>query len=351
MEYDPPTRCFRSRTGIVAIGAFLIALTPFRLQAQGDTVRVTVTGTVLDDVTKRPLEGAEIRLRELDLTTRSDAEGRFVLADLGIGTYELSVQREGYRSKTGPFRVVSSGSFRVALIPEGAPLGDETSRVSGRVTDQATGEPVEGVEVGIEGTEMALLTDGAGRFAFPEIDPGDYTLSFSMLGYATRREPVAVGRAQVLSLDVILGIEPVQLDPVSVTVERRNLSLDLAGFYARREVSAGIFLSRDQIEERRAIQTTDLFNGLPGVRVLGSGFERSVVLRGGLQMTLSQGICAPAVFLDGILMEGAAQAGGLDRIVQPSEIQGMEIYTGITRVPLQYSTPGSRCGVIVLWTR
>jgi hypothetical protein len=68
-------------------------------------------------------------------------------------------------------------------------------------------------------------------------------------------------------------------------------------------------------------------------------------------MTLSQGICAPAVFLDGILMEGAAQAGGLDRIVQPSEIQGMEIYTGITRVPLQYSTPGSRCGVIVLWTR
>ena len=352
MRCDPCSRRSRSCIRALTLGALFVVCAPSQARSQADTTRVTVTGTVVDGVTRQPLDGVQVLIPELGVTARSDADGRFVLADLRLGTYELTIERQGYQRTTGPLQVLRPGSFVVALTPEGGAADEESSRISGQVLDQETGEPLEGVEVVIEGTGMTQPSSAEGRFAFPLVGPGSYTLSFTRLGYARRDEAVTVGPSQVLSLEIRMGIEPIGLEPIAVSVEARSLALDLAGFYGRREATSGIFISRDQIEERRPVQTTDLFMALPGVRVIGSGIQRSVYLRAGLQMSLSQpGGCAPLVYLDGMPLGPASGVNSLDRIVNPTEIAGIEIYVGVAKTPLQYLAPGSNCGVIVIWTR
>jgi len=89
----------------------------------------------------------------------------------------------------------------------------------------------------------------------------------------------------------------------------------------------------------------------------GSGFDRAVVLRSGFRLTTSSvgdTPCGPTVYLDGMLMERGGQGSEsafVDRIVRPSEIAGIEVYTSGATTPLQYKGMGSECGVIVIWTR
>jgi hypothetical protein len=61
------------------------------------------------------------------------------------------------------------------------------------------------------------------------------------------------------------------------------------------------------------------------------------------------GGCAPAVFVDGMLMNRSGQAAVND-YVQPSMIEGIEVYRGASGSPPQYQDRGG-CGTILIWTR
>jgi len=246
--------------------------------------------------------------------------------------------------------VLRPGSFVVALTPSAGAAGGESSRIAGRVSDQGSGEPLEGVEVAIEGAAASQVCDAEGRFAFPRVGAGTYTLSFSRLGYGSRSEPITVGPGQVLSLEIRMGVEPIRIEPIAVSVESKSLVLDLAGFYGRRDATSGIFITQEQIEARNPIQLTDMFVSLPGVRVSGSGIERSVALRLGLQTTFKHNVCPPLVILDGMPVQ-APGPGDLDRLVSPWQIAGIEVYGSAAKLPLEFHGPGSGCGVIVIWTR
>ncbi len=64
----------------------------------------------------------------------------------------------------------------VAVIPQKGTL-------SGVVTDSQTGQPVAGVTVNLGG--VTTITDSNGVYAFSNITPGSYELSFSKSGYTT----------------------------------------------------------------------------------------------------------------------------------------------------------------------
>jgi hypothetical protein len=58
-----------------------------------------------------------------------------------------------------------------------------TSSLVGVVMDKATGEPLTGVEVGIEGTSLKAYTDFDGNFSFESLNPGEYNVSASLISY------------------------------------------------------------------------------------------------------------------------------------------------------------------------
>jgi len=159
----------------------------------------------------------------------------------------------------------------------------------------------------------------------------------------------------VVTVEAALSIAPIELDPITVVGEPRLLSLDLSGFYDRRNATAGVFLTREEILERRPLLTTDLFKTLPGARVL-EGLEPAVYLRAGLRPGFggTDGLCGPTVYLDGILYERGGRGSKsslLNRIAQPDQIAGLEVFSNSATTPLQYKEQGSDCGVILIWTR
>ena len=53
----------------------------------------------------------------------------------------------------------------------------------GRVTDERTGAPIEGVKVVVVGTMHTATTDSMGEYVIYNLEPGKYNVQFSKNGY------------------------------------------------------------------------------------------------------------------------------------------------------------------------
>ncbi|GAI60836.1 unnamed protein product, partial [marine sediment metagenome] len=62
---------------------------------------------------------------------------------------------------------------------EGPPPG--LANLYGKVTDAVTGEAIPGVLVALNGLEV--YTDAGGNYAFTDLEPGTYTITFEQEGY------------------------------------------------------------------------------------------------------------------------------------------------------------------------
>ena len=65
-----------------------------------------------------------------------------------------------------------------------AAYGQTGKGISGEVTDARTGEALPGVNIRVQGTSQGTATDLTGYFQLGSLSPGNYDLSFSMMGYA-----------------------------------------------------------------------------------------------------------------------------------------------------------------------
>jgi len=84
----------------------------------------------------------------------------------------------------------------------------QTGKVSGRVTDAASGETIPGVNVFIDGTGQGAATNLDGEYVIIGVRPDSYTLSFSFIGYQTTRvENVRVRIDLTTDVDVELQEE------------------------------------------------------------------------------------------------------------------------------------------------
>ncbi len=197
-----------------------------------------------------------------------------------------------------------------------------------------------------------------GRFALDDLAPGVHLVRFAQLGYATRTDTIAVQPGRVTNARVSLSADPVELDPIEVTVERREIALQAAGYYNRAAEGFGEFIDREEIENRRPSEMTDVFSRLPGVEIFAdpdNPLEKYVVLRGGRQASLVSGPyrrCFPRVVLDGLVINrGGDEPAQLDRLLDPAAVAGVEVFPTSSGVPAQYGGVGSSCGVILIWTR
>ncbi|MCK3686411.1 carboxypeptidase-like regulatory domain-containing protein [Maribellus sp. YY47] len=65
------------------------------------------------------------------------------------------------------------------------PADSEVAAVSlsGKVTDEKTGETLVGVEVKLEGTDKKCYTGFDGEFSFNDVKPGNYNITASYISY------------------------------------------------------------------------------------------------------------------------------------------------------------------------
>jgi hypothetical protein len=113
-----------------------------------------------------------------------EAVGDFALDGLGTGTYWVVAHGQGYQ-RYGPARVrVNYGSATRSMAVNLASL---EYRFQGRVTDSATGQGLENVQVvlstGVETELFRTTTDAQGRYALHAVPGGSHPVMFLREGY------------------------------------------------------------------------------------------------------------------------------------------------------------------------
>ena len=164
--------------------------------AEGNIVRnialdkLTIGGVVTDSKTNEPLAGVSVMLSdgwwtEEEVTTDENGAYSFAIGD-DTAEYTLTASLEGYKEfeKTGILFTDGSVVENIALEPI-------VPTVSGVVTDAATKEPLEGVQVMMQsgGVVFFDMTDAEGNYSFEVSETGlVYTLTAYAAGYKTYEE-------------------------------------------------------------------------------------------------------------------------------------------------------------------
>src|SRR2546425_11563670 len=118
-------------------------------------------------------------------------------------------------------------SLFIAWVAAGAAEAQPRS-IKGEVTDVATGDPLPGVTVTIEGTTLSATTASDGAFTIPDAPAGALTVQLRAPGY--RGATVSVPEDQS---DVRVGLTRELAEEIVVTgrvsrTERRNLGVSIA---------------------------------------------------------------------------------------------------------------------------
>lgn len=132
-----------ARASLLALAlAAIPGVAPDGMAAQ-DTVEVA--GTVVDDGTGEPIDGATVRLADASGSARetiTGPDGTFAFAQVAPGTYTLAVRRFGYELLSTPLEIGAQAPPRLDV----------------RLTPQAI--PLEPLEVGVEGRPPRLVESG-----------------------------------------------------------------------------------------------------------------------------------------------------------------------------------------------
>jgi hypothetical protein len=145
-------------------------------------------------------------------------------------------------------------------LPAAAAFAQQTGSILGKVTDNSGGV-LPGVTVDARSnvlpTPRSTVTDPSGIYQLPALPPGEYTLTFTLAGFQTATQQMAVQLATVSTLVTKLAVQGVT-ETVSVTAEISYADKTSAA------ITSG--LKNDQISRLPVgTQYRDLINLIPGV--------------------------------------------------------------------------------------
>jgi vitamin B12 transporter len=123
----------------IAIAAALTASAESRLVAQ---FPAEIAGQVLDTETRKPLEGARVRVPVTGLVVETDAAGRFRLKGLPAGEWDIEVASIGYRAGGGHVTLTDGRVEQVTLSLEPKPVALAQIDVTAAGSPMGTGMSV-----------------------------------------------------------------------------------------------------------------------------------------------------------------------------------------------------------------
>ena len=149
----------------------------------------------------------------------------------------------------------------------------QKERISGKVTDASTGEPLPGVNISVEGTTIGVITDQAGAYSL-ELPSANVNLVFSFVGYY----PQTIELSGQETLDVSLEQDIRQLDEVVIVgygSQRRSSVTGAISPISAKEITQLAVSNVQSALQGHAAGVSVVNNGGPGtdpiVRIRGVG--------------------------------------------------------------------------------
>jgi hypothetical protein len=244
------------------------------------------------------------------------------------------------------------------------------------------GIPVAEVEITVVGTSITVLTDSAGRFRLAGLAPGLTVLRVRRIGYKGQYLRGTLEPGTTPRTEIELEPGPYFLPEIEVSA-KAGKPLEFAwttkydDFFRRRNygLPGGTFITAEDIRRQPAMHTSELLeHHVPTLRVLthsvGPGgteikFPRcskghvGVWVDGRKINWQSKHQQTPGNSLEALsrpassaeveaAREKATELADVLELVNPSEIEFMEVYRGIGSMPGEFS---GGCGAIVIWTK
>lgn len=328
-----------------------------------------VTGRVMSVESGQPIAGAAVsamwtelhkqRLRTTKETT-SDSVGRYRLC-LARGASVLVQALVGTAIAYVPLTMPGTDTT-LADVRVPAETDTGSAIVAGHVVSEA-GVPISGAMVSMLGgrAETESGNDGAYGLRGPE---GSQVLVVRRVGLGVAVVPVDLSVQQPRLVNVTMQRSAPTLTAVNIVAERVRLQpvYDAIGFTLREQQGHGHFMTAEQIEARQASETTQLFEGMPGVkyRYDHQGQLRIYADRGASTLE-DYGDCT-AYYVDGSLIgnghavytvdTSANPQGNEDETVlpRPADLIAIEVYQPNEPSPVAAGVV-DRCLKVLLWTK
>lgn len=154
-----------------------------------------------------------------------------------------------------------------------------TGKISGKIIDQKTSEPLIGASAMLQGTSTGAAADVEGSYIINGLKPGKYTLEIRYMGYQTKSiADVEVKAGVVTTMDVALSESASQtLGEVVVKSSFRQESVNALYAIQKNSISISDGISSELIKKSPDRSTSDVLKRVSGATVQDNKF---VVVRG-----------------------------------------------------------------------
>ena len=231
-------------------------------------------------------------------------------------------------------------------------------KLTGKVTDATTGEPLPGAQVFVKGTFVGTTTDVAGAYSL-EVEE-NATVVVAYIGYRTQEETVSGVEIDFSMESDVLGQDEVVVTGLVSSVKRRNAANAVASVSGDDLVNAPTQTIDQALSGQFAGVNIRRNTGAPGGGV-------NVNLRG--QSTLT-GSTQPLYVIDGVIVNNDANQSGIDVVtaatgagssrpqgqptnrigdINPNDIESIEVLKGASAAAI-YGAKASN-GVVIIKTK
>lgn len=212
-------------------------------------------------------------------------------------------------------------------------------KITGVVTENATGMPIPGANVLIDGTTQGTTTDFNGNYEI-NVNTGA-VLEFSYIGFVTQK--ITVGSAT--TINVVLIEDTQQLEEVIVVGYGSEKKTEVTGTINK--------ISTEDFNKGPIVSADQLITGkIAGVSVTSGGGapgeSQSIVIRGQGSLTLAS---SPLIVVDGIPLDTGSVGGSRNVLdfINPNDIESMTVLKDASSTAIYGSRAAN--GVIMITTK
>lgn len=220
----------------------------------------------------------------------------------------------------------------------------QTGRVTGTVTDRATGETLPGASVVVDGTTIGTVTNMDGRFEF-SAPAGTIVLVASFVGYDPAVREITLPEDGTLNVDFDLFADITMLEEFIVIgygVQRREDATGSVAVVGERDFNRGNITSPSEL----------LMGRMAGVQITSGGgapgASETIRIRGGSSLSA---INDPLIVIDGVPVDSRGIAGMRSALstINPSDIETFTVLKDASATAI-YGSRASN-GVIIITTK
>ena len=249
------------------------------------------------------------------------------------------------------FLTAIAGFALLGAVPTAA-MAQQTGTVTGTVIAQETDQPLAGVQVFVQGTNIGTLSGQDGTYTLRNVPAGTQEVRATILGYSRGTQQVNIAAGETVTANFTLRTSAVELEGITVNPvtgrqeRRREIGTNTASIQVGEINQATVTNFSDVLSGRAAGVNLQQSSGTVGT-------SERIRIRGANSLSLSN---EPLIYIDGVRASrsyGGFGVGGQDpsrlNDIAPADIENIEIVKGPAAAAL-YGTEGAN-GVILITTK